>query len=434
MERRRRNRNRLKLSKSRRSQAALQTYHKTNRNTLYVRTLWWISAIIFSSFAGFWVYKIITRYNSQPVTSIVSIKRNTSFEWPVISICPAEHCYDEDVLLEISKEYNLTVIPRARRFSFGSPFDLKKSPFDFVTNNYSNILQRAYLNRSSIIKQCFYLNWNNPKAFIHDQMQCIDDISYASRWHSHKTRYSPCHKFAADPATTIDDVIDISLDTSKCPTYYLAIHPASETYYRYRGSMIKEFQVPHGHNVEIILQVQEYNSINRKSSPCIEDIGYSESTCNEEEMKQQMIEAVGCYSPAKTGFPMKTKKKFFECNNSLAYGKLGRYELSQQYIKYNNKCSPVCRTIIYIIKEKRFKASSKSKSSITLTLAEDAMYFLHVDEEPAMTLVDFVGSVGGILGIFLGLSCFSLVSFAENYFIGMLLTSLTNRHINLGLI
>lgn len=288
-------------------------------STLYKKTLWWVCAAIFSSITIFWVERTISRYNSKPVTSVVSIKRNESFTWPALSICPDERCYNEEAVKDLSKHYNISRDNSAdpelfKLTTFTSKFDLNRY-------NYSDIVTKArFINRTSIISDCKYVSIRDS-AELYNLTMCFDDVSAYHKWSTYNTRFAPCFKFVPTiPAKELWDYARIAIDTTVCNKYDIGIHPSVEIYYRHSSSTVKEYIGRKGYSIEFRFQAKVYDSINRKSSPCVEDNDYSQSLCNEMRIKDQVMKEAGCYFRAVTGPPK--DDNYPECNNLTAYRKM----------------------------------------------------------------------------------------------------------------
>ena len=89
---------------------------------------------------------------------------------------------------------------------------------------------------------------------------------------------------------------------------------------------------------------------------------------------------------------------------------LGMDELTQD----EKRCLPACHTLMYISNNYLRKSlQDKSISEIKFKLSKDAMYYLQVQENLAITTDDLVANIGGTVGIFLGVSCLTFVSFLK---------------------
>ena len=138
------------------------------------------------------------------------------------------------------------------------------------------------------------------------------------------------------------------------------------------------------------------------------------------------MKATGCYITPMTGY----STEYPECRNYTEYrnlqlvheiistGKSTDWGHYQKRVNKREKCTRSCNKKIYSIShynKKQIKhhlrfMKSKPEAIIRFGLDRSVMYFSRVNEESAMTTEDLVSNVGGILGIFLGVSCFSGVS------------------------
>ena len=128
-----------------------QGYGKINaaankKGNLLIHLVWCIATLIFTCFALYWIIEVIKKYQSEPVMSTITLSNKKVFDWPAITVCPAESCYNDDARKELGLEYNLTVgedlswlesVTRNDFSSFISPFNINESNFDWEQYNYS---------------------------------------------------------------------------------------------------------------------------------------------------------------------------------------------------------------------------------------------------------------------------------------------------------
>ena len=89
---------------------------------------------------------------------------------------------------------------------------------------------------------------------------------------------------------------------------------------------------------------------------------------------------------------------------------MGRYGLKGSYIDLErNKCLPSCNRTVYNIQKQYDDKSGK----LFMSLSPNAMNFLQVTEHFVMTAEDLVANIGGTVGIFLGVSCFTGIPAVE---------------------
>ena len=75
-----------------------------------------------------------------------------------------------------------------------------------------------------------------------------------------------------------------------------------------------------------------------------------------------------------------------------------------------NECGNPCRTIRYLYTDHAFRPKNSPKDRFVLYMDPHVMSYKSITETKAMTFDMLVANVGGILGLFLGISFVTLTS------------------------
>ena len=137
-----------------------------------------------------------------------------------------------------------------------------------------------------------------------------------------------------------------------------------------------------------------------------------------------LIKYAGCNIPEVTGLP--TFEDYPRCIGVPEEMRFTRErerinnEKNSKYRKMlemeGGKCLKACNKYIYKFKQNKTFSSYFSKvnrSSLTLSMSKEAQPFMKVQEQLDLTPDMLISLIGGIVGIFLGYSCLSLLDLVE---------------------
>lgn len=371
--------------------------------SLCFKLLWWICITIFTGIATYWTVTVINKYNSEPVTSTVTLRRDEAFPWPAVTVCPSTNCYNETARTNIKEKFNFEMSDEP----YSGPFVNLETDWNLF--NFSSLIKETYLrHRSDILDSCIITN-SDGEHFCGE----VDFFGEFGRWESYSTVSSPCHSFIPPPMTTTDDDITWYLKSGVCKDFNIAMHEPNDRFYRAgKNYLILKNEYEVSISVE---NMQEYNYVNRRVAPCIDDPGYSQQKCIEDKRREYLVSLYGCTIPVITGHILTHR----ECNDTTeTFMHTIRYIWdpyfpNREFEKEKIKCLPSCHIYVYDFRNTKPIPSPDNVTKISLQFTHDSLRFLQVVENPAMTLDDLVANIGGTVGIFLGVSCLSGLSFIQ---------------------
>ena len=123
-------------------------------NLVFLDILWWILCIVCGTAGFYWVFSIVQIYRSEPTSSIVFLKEVETFDFPTVTFCPPDPCYNQTAVEEIKIEHSVTLQTQQKKSRKGGPFVLNDN-VDYT--QYSTYLRDSrYRLRENIIPDCGY--------------------------------------------------------------------------------------------------------------------------------------------------------------------------------------------------------------------------------------------------------------------------------------
>lgn len=374
-----------------------------------------IITFIFTCVAGYWIYETLVTFQSGSLYAATSIVHNASFTWPTITIEPPYTCFNKTAITELQKTYNIT--PN-NKWDALAPFEVKDD-FDWSVSNASEIyLKSKYMPQV----ECTYMT----KSLNETNCNGEEYIAQFNR----KVAFRP------DPAKNKDDFIHMTINTQNCDEYTpfrVAISSPTDKYllsasnfkpnaYYLSGKNIQLQGFPlafvySGRVTAVYVEVEEFTRFPTEATPCVEDINYSKMQCYEDRIIEYKVMEAGCYFPAITGY-QEWMSRYPECNNSTYYHRfmeVHRADKAKQYSsedlnKILRHCQDPCHVKKYTISTEEPPSNMKKPyGGLHIHMNIRGMKYVSVTEKKAMTLEMLVANVGGILGLFLGISCVSVI-------------------------
>lgn len=387
---------------------------KDKEESKWMTGMYWFGFCVFAFIALFWIIQIITIYRSEPLSSTTKIIQNMTFEWPTISIWPYYSCFNKTALDEWKKEYGFidTKLKNAKRII---PFEIPNRNFNWSVHNVSKMYLEGRYGPPlyNYAKVCIY------RSSARNAEDCLQEPTLG-KWDTYTTQYAVFQAFSPVPASSIRDFVKIRLNTSLCLHFTVALHPSTEKYYSFHPSAVR-FDIHYQQYVTVKLQQEVFNRVSTRLAPCIADRSYSQAHCYDSTIMQYKLNKTGCHFPGIT--VQQQEGELPECNNHSSFRDFHHWhhELYLHEIKYKDlqaekaKCGEPCHTKIYIIADKSTRQDRKAKNKTTLLFYPHAraMNYQQVDESRAMTIDLMVANVGGILGLFLGISCMTIISIIQ---------------------
>ena len=326
---------------------------------------------------------------------------NTSFNWPSITVIPFD-VYNSTGIKELQKEYDI-------KHTYGAPrIKITSDDFDWSTSNMTDIYLKT-LNRPPFVKGCTIYTAKFPKC----------------NWKTSYTQYGVKETMTPPQSHTIHDTMDFTLNTSICHNYIIQFHPSTDRYFTPHYTSL-QFIVSRQQDIQVTISVEEFNRISTRADPCVEDYHYSQVKCWDEKIIQYKVMKAKCYFPGVTGYPV--TGEYPECSNTSAYHNFMKWSTQitrkphafPDLQEMKAKCHKPCHTKQYFVTDKVLKLDRK-KSWLYMRIHLDprVINYISINEARAMPFDMLVGNVGGVLGLFLGISCISLFS-SIKYFIGNL--------------
>ena len=383
----------------------------------YLRLFRFLSFIVFSGIAFYWISEVWISYFAYPVNTVVTLVKNETFTMPSITICPqtiVTHyktgskypktyfipCYNETEL----KMYNISNF---------SPF----TPF------YHSILSKIrYDTREEVLglSTCSYSHNDFSDQGVYD---CMKNTSGLGSWKTYQTQHAVCHTFTPTPATAFDDRVDFRIKLLPCNAMQIVIHSPNIVFEQETSPDFKPFTLGLGRSIALEVTASEFHNVKRKSSPCNNDPRYSQSKCLNKKKMKYLIKHSGCNIPEVTGM-----LKFEDYPACTSESEMIKFEtrraeltnLDKEYrLEIQNKaheCPEPCSKIMY--KVKRYPKSyqylvDNNLSSISFKMSTEAMPFMRATEQFTYTPDMLVSFIGGTISMFLGYSCLSLVDIIE---------------------
>ena len=371
--------------------------------------------------AVYWVTKTTITFFESDIYKAEDVKFSGNFLWPTVTIEPGFACFNLTALEEV-KKVNDIEIPKNMKGHLGYstfPFIPAKN-FSWTTANISKIaLETKY--RPPLVNfttKCTY------KSSVRNATDCYSPL--LGKWDSYEGQDKMKQSFTPVAATSDKDYISLTLNSALCDTFDVKLHPSVDQiltnykvfdsklypgYYKLDGIQPKQYR-------GYVIKTEEENRIKRRSYPCVDDKEYSKMRCIERKFNQYKIQQVGCHLPVVTGFLPHTGN-YPECANKSSVEKMIRLNWRLKFggARFNDlmeiiaDCKDACHTKTY------FKASKygvvrqwQHESRFILRIQKGAMSYKSSSEKWVMTLETFVANVGGVFGLFLGLSGMSVIS------------------------
>ena len=362
-----------------------------------------ISFVLLSGVAAFWISEVLGTYFAYPVNTAVTMVKNESFRLPSITICPFSSiaqkipCYDKTKL----NKYNLTEQTIQRP-------------------NYWEILSKIkYSRQEDCITDCTYVHTDYRDSQISN---CTNTTTVLGSWKTYETQDSTCHTFTPIPAVSVIDYVQLFFKHDKCKFLQATIHSPDEVYQSETNFDFTTLTFIPGRSYSLDVAMEEHQKVNRKTSPCEEDPTYSESTCTNSKKIEYLVKQAGCKVPEAPG--IFTFEDYPECDVlSSDQFKRELSKLNSQLLKYPQelqneiqKCLQNCNKFIYKYNENfMFRSHLRpiSMSILSINMDADAIPYMRVKEQLALSPEMLVSFIGGTIGIFLGYSCLSVVDFIE---------------------
>lgn len=388
---------------------------------------------ILCSISSFATYLLVTTYLSQQVSTTVGMKINSTFDWPSIILVNTHdslRCSNRPEMEALSRAYNLTLLNKTSVNSsirFPLPFNLSASPdFDWRNSNLSDILLQAVaIQWEKLITKCKYQQQELNGKFKVD-VDCRNTSTGDSMWRAYMSnaRMGFVYNLNAVPATTIMGGIqmEFNLDSMKqCEflTYIVMLQQSLDPFYIILPTT-KYFFLERGKILALRVKVEEFHTVNRRSSPCEEDITYSVAACQMRKSSEYIVKNAGCHIPAISGF----LPDYPECRSLAEYDKFivvwqKSWNNPEIVKEQENSCPVPChvRMYQYVPEIRDFPGNN---TILRLLLDPGAMYYLNIQEKLDMTRGTL--NIGGTLGLFLGvsfLSGFDAVGYVCKFAIGL---------------
>ena len=188
-------------------------------------------------------------------------------------------------------------------------------------------------------------------------------------------------------------------------------------------------------NKIVEVAVEETHKLSTTAATCTLDSSYSMAQCHEEKRIEYKIKTAGCYFTGITGYHQQWVSLYPECNTTSSYHKFmdvhRKLLLKESHIielrNMKKECANRCHTRQYITKEDTdIESIVEGYSIFTVQVSSEGMTYRRVTEKEAMTLEMIVADVGGILGLFLGLSFLSVIA-AVRYILRYVVDLMTKR-------
>ena len=392
-----------------------ETFCKTYFKMKYVER---ITVFSLTCITIYWVYQVIVTYASNPVSSTISMIHNDTFTWPTFTFCPRINCFNRTAVNQLSKEYNLRL--GSMGFWDFQPFDMENSAFDWNKYNYSEILEKAkFKRREDVLSDCKYLN---TKYYNVSGRDCMREFSKLGTWKSYITQNSPCHSFTPTEATNVGNFIRFYLNPGTCERVNVFVHMRGERSYMEATPIINTYSRTTKNNPQIlIVKVKEFKRVSKKYDPCENDPNYSESQCYRRAFVRFLVEESGCYVPELTGY--QPIDDYPVCNDDAMFERYSywrhkladplHYEVPPKLQNQRNKCLPRCHRLLYDIEWKngRQTLGKHNASNIIVYISGDGMMYMKVNEYFSLTVDMLISDIGGTMGLFLGVSGLSFLSF-----------------------
>ena len=375
----------------------------------------WVTIFVLTGITAYWIYQVGVTYASEPVTATISMINNNTFTWPTFTFCPRMNCFNKTALIQLSQKYNLT-LANLGYWDF-NPFDVEKSNFNWDKYNYSEILSAAmYKRREDVIIGCEYLN---TKYYNITGRNCLKESSELGTWKSYNTQYSPCHSFTPSPAINVGNFLRFYMNPHACDRVDIAVHDSSEQYFMEATPIIQTFSRNTNKNPQVlVIKVREFQKVNRARYPCETETTYSESDCYQKTFVKYLIQQAGCYIPAVTGY-----QKHSICKNNTMFKEFSyrrkrlsnplHYQVPVNLQQNRKRCLPRCHKLFYDVdwKNGRQSLGKGNSSNILVYISGDGMLYMRVKESFSLTADMLVSDIGGTMGLFLGVSGLSFLSF-----------------------
>ena len=397
--------------------AVYETPESKTTNGFCLEILWWVLCLVCGVCASYAVYQMIQTYRSEPISSMVSMMVNDTFEWPTATFCLHEDlCYNQTAVQEIMEQNNLKPNTKAHKKNKKG----RKGPFEFTSDfdyvRYSEyILDSRYHLKENIIIRCEYSVTDR-----YGETSTVDcDRSKVGTWKSYETPGGTCHSFTSKPATDVQNSISFFLNFKLCSQVYVIIHSAPDIFYDIITPYMISYTMGQEGARESFVNVQEFNRVNRKIKPCEENPDYSQATCQHIATMKYYIAEQGCNVPVLTG--LSSFKDYPICNDSSSVfyftsnirfmTDINKLHLPKQLQDERNKCLERCQKKIY--KQEKSKSHTyknpDNSSIFKMSIPEDGMLFYRIEEQFDLDFTTLLSNIGGTLGIFLGVSILSIV-------------------------
>lgn len=379
-------------------------------DSFLVRWIHRISIFAFTCVASFWVYGTMVAYGEETIYTTTNVMQSDTFLWPTLTVAPGPNflCYNKTTFEELKKTTNIGI---QKKWGL-PPFDVNVTNFDWKTNNVSNIYVTTKIQPPYVVS-CTYTS-----ATLNES-NCL--TGNMGKWETYNGQYETRQSYTPPAATSLTDEVSITINTGDCSYWTVTVHPRYDRYYSTLPPKEgKIFRMRSGLSTVGNLKVEESHRLSTSSSPCIQDVQYSKAQCHEDMRVQYKIKSSGCYFPGITGYQQKWASIYPECNTSRLYHKfmalhsdlyLGE-DHHEELLKIKNKCGDNCKTKVYLEDRKTrptYVRQLKPYSVFTMRMDKAAMAYKRITEKRAMTLEMLVADVGGILGLFLGISFVSVV-------------------------
>lgn len=389
------------------------------KDSRLVRGIHWFAVFVFCCIGGYWIVEVITTYASEPLSATVNTIENKTFALPTISIQVHDNCYNMTAVQELKKTHQVILTPLKPSQPL-KLFHIKDQNFDWSEHNVSMMyLETKYMPpKARLVLLCAYTSTTLDGA------NCRTTGPLGT-WESYGTQYNVKEAFTPAPASSIKDNVLFIMNASLCgAATIVAFHPNTDKHYGPHPSAL-QFEVWRGQFVELRVALEEQHYISTLAAPCVDDHWYSQAGCYNEKIVEFKIRMAGCHFPGITGYQPNTWG-YPECLNASAYHRFMHWhdEIYQHEARYGilqkmkNECGKPCHTKKYIITDKvtyeKGVYHRAGMAAIVIRLDARAMSYQSIIEARAITLDMLMADVGGIMGMFLGLSCVSAMEFVIN--------------------
>ena len=386
--------------------------HKNDRpDGLVVNGVLWMCSLIFTGVAVYWIIQVILTYRSEPLTSTYHIMKNHTFVWPRITVTPTRTCYNETALQELMKSHDITKLKinwknRVQRFKINKLYNDSSSNMN---------VSQIYLKTKHGPPTAKFMHHCSHFSSVRNATNCQN--AETGKWKSYSTQYNAQETYTPAPTSDITDNVVIDVDSTLCWSFLVTLQPPTERFYAAHPSTYSMI-IPRYSYRQVKIVVEDFHRINTRSDPCQEDPTYSQAACFDVKIIQYKIKRAGCWFPPVTGYQTELVGTYPECDNASTYNTFMHWhnEILVHEYKYGElqqmkaQCGQPCFTRRYTgINDYTRVSTYFSRSQVRFMLDSRAMSYLSVNEEKAMPVDVFVSNIGGILGLFLGLSCITFI-------------------------